>query len=357
MEENHDFNGFSYKMDSKAKGLESFQLEHPKNKPESIYKYYGVSSYSIEALRDGYFYASHPMELNDHLDSSNFLLGASKPLDIKYYKDFMGEAFGDESKLKHNYDKDSLSDDGFFAKGFIAQLWQVMSNIFGIVSLTSQDKNDLMWPHYTNEQGFQLKFHTAKLEASVNSLMEEVDCLGLYPMNYCRDLHPIDLSDFTRFHIPFLYLTNVKKEAWSYEDEWRFIISKPHMGIPYSKVGLNPRKDHKGIKENRRAYYDKTIVKEITLGSNFFTAREFDIDRSNDKFIIIKPIEGKYNYQNHVEFLNYIHDNHMDKVFYSGKTFGTNDDGQPYLIRTKERLDIHRLDENKYKLTRTNDFY
>ncbi len=357
MEEIHKFNGFVYKIDASTKGLKSYQLEHPKEKPESIYKYYGVSSFSVEALREGYFYASHPMELNDHLDSSNFLLGASKPLDIKYYKNFMGEAFDDEKELLEFYAKDSFSEDGFFAKGFIAQLWQVMSNIFGIVSLTTQDKNDLMWPHYTNEKGFQIRFNTAELETSVHANIGEGDCLGLYPMNYCKDLHPIDVSPFTQFRIPFLYLTNVKKDSWEYEDEWRFIISKQHMGIPYSKVGLDPREDYNGVKENRRAYYDKGIVQEITLGNNFFTGREFEIDRSDNRFMIVKPIDGNWNYQNHVDFLNYVHDNLKGKVFYSGKTFVINDSGEPYLVRTKERIEIDRIAENTYQLVRTHDFY
>tara|TARA_R110002049_G_C9172462_1_gene562055 strand:- start:6405 stop:7487 length:1083 start_codon:yes stop_codon:yes gene_type:complete len=360
MEEKHEFNGFTYKLDSSKIGLQGFDINHDKTKPENIYKYYGISSYSVDAILNGYFYASHPMELNDHLDSSNYLLGASKPLEFRYYKNFLGELFKTEpEKLKLYFEEDSIGLDGFFAKSFISQLWQVMSNKFGIISLTSQDKSDLMWPHYTNEKGIQIMFDTNELEVSVKQHIKTDECLGLYPMNYCEYLNPIDISDFKFFHVPFLYLTNVKRESWKYEDEWRFIISKQNMGVPYSKIGLDPRKDYEVNKENRRVFYDKKIIKEITLGNNFFTGREFNIDNSLKNSYIVEPIENKnnWNYQNHIDILDYIFQNLSDKLFYSGKTFKIDGGGVPYLVRTKERLVIEKLLDKKYKLIRTNEFY
>ena len=317
MIEKYEFNGFTYKMDGTKGDLKGFELVHGKTKPKNIYKYYGLSSNSIDALKNGYLYAAHPMELNDHLDSSNFLLGASKPMDYSFYERFLGEAYGKEiERLKEYYKADIVSYDGiFYSTGFISEFWQVMSNIFGVISLTSQDKSDLMWPHYTNEKGFQIMFETNELEKSIKQQIGSDECLGLFPMNYCENLFPIDLSDFQFLHTPFLYLTNVKKKSWAYEDEWRFIISKNNMGVPFSKVGLDPRPDYEVDKKNRRAYYDKNIIKEITLGNNFFTGREFEID------------------------------------------FNIKDGDQPYLMRTKERLEIDNLGDNKYKLTRTKDFY
>jgi hypothetical protein len=38
------------------------------NKPTELYKFYRVNSYSIDAVTKGYFYASHPFELNDPFD-------------------------------------------------------------------------------------------------------------------------------------------------------------------------------------------------------------------------------------------------------------------------------------------------
>jgi Protein of unknown function (DUF2971) len=359
MIEEHQCNGFSYKLDYSKKRLEGFDIIHNKSKPESVYKYYSISNYSVDAILNGYFYASHPLELNDHMDSSNFLWGAAKPIDFVMYERLLGEVYKPE-ELKWFYEKDSVSNEGFYSQEFIAKLWQIMSNIFGVISLTSQDKSNLMWPHYTQEKGIQIKFNTLALEMSMNNnIKEDEDCLGLYPMNYCKRLNPIDMSDFKSYHVPFLYLTNIKSEPWEYEDEWRFIIGKHNMGVPFSKSGLDPREDYEVNKENRRAFYDKSIVDEITLGNNFFTGREFTIDRSLEKGFTVEPIksDANWNYKSHVKILNYIEVNLKDKLFYSGKTFKIDEDGSPFLVRTKERMEIENLSGNKYLLTRTNEFY
>lgn len=362
MKESYKYNNFTYEIDYSKKGLKGFDISHNKTKPESIYKYYSISNYSVDAILKGYFYASHPLELNDHLDSSNFLLGSSEQLKFEYYESFMSGVYNSKEELETYYKNDSVGNDGFYAKGFITNLWQILSDKFGIISLTSKDKNNLMWPHYTQEKGIQVKFNTIELEKSMSEKIGEgegEECLGLYPMNYSQDLSPIDISDFNKFYVPFLYITNVKSKSWQYEDEWRFIISKKNMGIPYSKAGLDPRQDHIVDKANRRAFYDKSIVEEVTLGNNFFTSREFIIDRkSNEEFTVI-PIESdnNWNFKNHCKLLGYIECNLKDKLFYSGKCFHINEKGIPVLKRTKERLEIELIGDNKYSFTRTNEFY
>ena len=172
MVEEHKFNGFSYRMDDEKLGVEKFEVIHDKVKPENIYKFHGLSRHSVDALVNGYLYASHPIELNDTMDSSNFLLGSSKPLKFDVYKKFLGPIFNSEKELVSFYENDSKSNDGFFAKGYISQMWQVLTNIFGVISLTAQDQNNLMWPHYTQEKGFQIKFKTTEIEASVNKNLD-----------------------------------------------------------------------------------------------------------------------------------------------------------------------------------------
>lgn len=359
MVEEHKFNGFSYRMDDEKLGVEKFEVIHDKVKPENIYKFHGLSRHSVDALVNGYLYASHPIELNDTMDSSNFLLGSSKPLKFDVYKKFLGPIFNSEKELVSFYENDSKSNDGFFAKGYISQMWQVLTNIFGVISLTAQDQNNLMWPHYTQEKGFQIKFKTTEIEASVNKNLDSGDCFGLFPINYSEKLNPIDISDFRSLHIPFLYLTNIKSIPWCYEEEWRFIVSKEQMGVPYSKSGLDPRPDYQVKKENRYIHYDSSIVNEITLGSNFFNGREYKIDRTLNSGFTVEPIDSdkNWNYNHHVLLLKFICENYHDRLFYSGKTFEINKDGEPYLRRTKERFEIEAVYESKYLITRTHEFY
>ncbi len=356
MNQEYKYNGFTYKEIPVKDGL-TCEIIHDIPKPESIYKFYSISKFSVDALLKGYLYASHPYELNDSLDSSVFLIGSRRRLDFAYYQKFLGEVYKTEEELLEFYENDNV--EGYYSHNYIFLFWEYMSSIFGIISLTGVDKNELMWPHYTQEKGFQLKFDTEKLESSIRKNIGTDGCYGLFPINYTDKLNPIDFSDFKNPTIPFFYGTNVKSKKWGYENEWRFIISKQQMGIPCSKSGLDPRPDINGIKESRHAVYDKELVEEITLGHDFFTGREFAIDRIDGKSFIVEPIDSKnnWNYQEYVDLLDYIHSDLSDKLFYSGRKYEFDNDGVPYLIRTKERLEIEKIDEKKYKLTRTNEFY
>ena len=356
MSQTYKYNGFTYKEVTANDGL-TCEIIHNILKPESIYKFYSISTFSVDALMKGYLYASHPYELNDSLDSSIFLIGARERLDFSFYEKFLGEAFETKEELLKFYEEENVA--GYYSHGYISMFLETISNIFGVISLTGVDKNELMWPHYTQEKGFQIKFNTKKLELSMQKHAGDGNCHGLFPINYTDKLNPIDFSDFKNPTIPFYYATSIKSSKWHYEHEWRFLISKPQMGVPCSKSGLDPRKDYEGIKGNRYAFYDKDLVEEITLGHNFFTGREFAINKTNDSSFIVEPIDGKknWNYKSHVDLLNYIESNLKDRLFYSGRKYEFDDNNVPYLTRTKERLEIEKVDVSKYKLTRTNEFY
>ncbi|MCK0108684.1 DUF2971 domain-containing protein [Flavobacteriaceae bacterium S0825] len=353
----YNYNNFNYTEVPTKKGELTCEITHNIPKPDSIYKFYSVSKFSVDALLKGYLYASHPYELNDSLDSSVFLIGSKERIDYSYYKRFLGEVYKNEEDLLKFYEQDNV--EGYYSHGYILAFWETISNIFGIISMTGIDNNELMWPHYTQEKGFQIKFNTEKLESSIKEKVDEDSCYGLFPINYTKRLNPIDFSDFPNPVIPFFYATNVKSNKWEYEQEWRFLISKHQMGIPRSKSGLSPEKDYEGIKGNRRAFYDRNLVEEITLGHDFFTGREFNIDRTVSEIIIVEPIESKsnWNFQNHIELLEYIHSNLSDRLYYSGRKYEFDSEGVPYLTRTKERMEIEKIDDKKYKLTRTNEFY
>lgn len=352
--EEYKYNGFKYIKDYQNTEV-PITVEHGKKKPENIFKFYGLSRFSVDALTKGYFYTSHPIELNDILDSSPFLFYTSKPLDFEYYDKFLGFLYeGKEEELIKYYEEDSREPN--LCKGYIFQLWETMTNIFGIISTTGKENNPLMWPHYTQEKGFQIKFKTDELEKSIpEKLTEDEEFLGLYPVNYTSTLHPIEISQFRAMFIPFYYSVTVKIDTWEYEDEWRFLIGKQQMGVPYSKSGFSPREDYLVKKENRYTYYDKSIVKEITLGMNFFNGRDFEIKRVNDKIINVKPkeIESNWEFKSQQKLLDYLCTDLNDKFYYSGVKYELDEQEKPYLIRTKENMLIKKLDDGFYQLTKT----
>jgi hypothetical protein len=353
----YEYNGFTYKEVPTEQNERTCDIIHDIAKPESIYKFYSVSNFSVEALKLGYLYASHPYELNDTLDSSIFLIGCKQRIDYSYYKQLLGQAYRDEKDLLEFYESENV--EGYYSHGYIKFFWDLISNIFGVISLIATDKNELMWPHYTQEKGYQIKFNTGKLEASVSEKEGHDRCHGLFPINYTEKLNPIDFSDFPNPTIPFFYATNVKSSKWEYEQEWRFLISKQQMGVPNTKAGLSTEQDYVGIQGNRRAFYDRSLVEEITLGHAFFTQKDFEIQRDEEQIITIKPLESEnhWNFKNYTELLDYIHTHLSDKLFHSGRKYEFDEDGMPYLTRTKERMEIKKVGENRYELKRTNEFY
>lgn len=352
--DNYSYNGFTY-LKNYNPNIESSIIEHQKEKPKNIFKYYSLNKYSLDALRNGYFYASHPIELNDLLDSSPFLLFTSKKLDFELYEKFLGEAYDDKEILKKYYEEDSNREN--LCKGYISTLWEVATNLFGIISTSETEFNPLMWPHYTQEKGFQIKFNTENLEKSIHSKINENEqYLGLYPVNYTEKLSPIDVSPFQSLLVPLYYATNIKSIDWQYEKEWRFLIGKQNMGVPYSKRGLNIKKDYNVDKKNRYVYYDTNLVEEITLGVDFFNSRDFEVEWLDVINIKVKALKSESNWEFESQnlFMDYVFQNLKDKLFYSGLKYELDEQDVHYLVRTKEKLEIEKIEENTYILTRTN---
>lgn len=352
--EEFELNGYKYIKNYIIKNSK-FQIEHNKTKPDYIFKFYALSKLNIDAIEKGYIYASHPIELNDCLDSSPFLLYSSQTIDYDYYQRVFGEVMS-ENELKEFYRNDCSNENR--CKGYISTIYELSSNLFGIISTTGKENNPLMWPHYTQEKGFQIKFKTQNLEQSIeNKLTNNEEYLGIFPINYCENLSPIDVSSFQTLTIPLYYTTNVKSKLWNYEDEWRILVGKQNMGVPYSKAGLANRQDYLVNKENRYVFYDQNIIEEICLGVNFFSSREFEIEWINEKQFKVSPrkIKENGNYENQLSLLNYISKNLNQKLYYSGIKYELDESDKLFLIRTKEKLKIVKESDKSYILERTNE--
>lgn len=352
--EKYEFNDFKYVKDYNSSDHKAI-IEHNKEKPENIYKFYAISKFSIDALINGYFYASHPIELNDSLDCSPFLWYTSEPIDIAQYKRLWGNILSE--KELNDYFKGDCNKENL-CKGFISNVYDTATNLFGVISTTGKENNPLMWPHYTQEKGFQIKFKTSELEKSIESkITKDEEYLGLYPINYTQKLSPIDISSFKTMLVPLYYATNIKSKQWEYEDEWRFLVGKQNMGVPYTKSGFTQREDYIVDKSNRYVFYDKRLVDEICFGHNFFNAREFEIEWLDDKNIRVKlkEIESNWEFKNQVLLLDYIVENLNDKLYYSGLKYELDENEKHFLIRTKEKLEISKQDDDSFIITRTNE--
>lgn len=356
MEEKYEYNDFKYNVDY-THPEPNVEITHNKRSPSSLYKFYSINKFSIDALLNSYLYASHPFELNDILDSSPFLLYTSKPLDLERYIDLYGSLHSKEAILEIWKDDSTVEKK---CRQYLLHMYAISFNLIGIISLTSKENNILMWPHYAQERGFQIKFNTSKLISSISNKLEKEngEFLGFNPINYCEKLNPIDVYPYKTLFIPISYVTNIKSNKWEYEDEWRILVSKNNMGVPHSKSGLNIIPDHLGNKENRKTNYDFNDIEEICLGFNFFIARDFNITKlDNNTAFSVQPLNGIdfYNYENYIQFLDFISEQLSDKFYYSGIKYEMDDQGKLFLIRTKEKLQIEKIGIDVYKIIRTND--
>lgn len=351
--ERHDFNGFSYIQNYEE--LKGTSIEHSLKKPENIFKFYSFSKNNIDAILKGYFYASHPFDLNDTFDSSKFLMVTSKKLGYDYYEKLLKDVCTVD-QIEDFYQKDNERED-HKARHYIEKLWDLSTNLFGIISTTVSEYNLLMWPHYTEEKGFQVKYNSRKLEESIKgNLTDKEDYLGFFPINYCKHLKVIDISDYKSLFIPLYYITNIKSEKWKYEEEWRFIVGKQNMGVPYSKIGLQPRKDYFVRNENRFVKYNPGLIEEIAVGQNFFNSRRFNVEwlDKNNIMISLKKNDNK-EYETQRLFLNFISDILPDQFYQCGRKYEFIDDHMS-LIPTKEKLLVEKNSEGVYLLTRTHQY-
>lgn len=351
--EKFEYNNFTYSIDYSSQENVP-KIIHKQSIPDSIFKFYSISKYNIEALSQNYLYASHPIELNDILDSSPLLLYSSRPISFEIYENFYKGIFNSKKELEDFYTEDVESNQ---CKKLINHMYNMSFNLLGIISLSERENNTLMWPHYTQERGFQIKFNVSSLLQSIQDKLNDDDgeLFGFHPINYTNELKPIDVSRFRSFHIPTAYASNIKLNDWQYEKEWRIIASKKNMGIPYSKSGLNTIPDHIGIDGHRQMKYNFEAIEEISVGHNFITARDFEIEWIIDdkEFVITVKRNSDEQYIAICDFLDIISDKYSDKFYFSGAKYELNTTNEPYLIRTKEKMTIEKIEEAKYKLIRT----
>ena len=282
---------------------------HNKIKPSKLFKYYAFSEYSVDALLRGYLFASHPFDLNDTLDSNYSLLT--------------------------NIDQN---------------IYNSLSTQFGIISLVGDSSNDLMWPHYTQERGFQIMTDRVKLEKSLKGKFSDDDrYLGLYPINYCSDVNTIEFKN-ERALAAFFYLTNVKLECWKYEKEWRIILSRPKMNFPATKHGLLVG-GNTGKISNRQFFYDRSLIEQIVVGKHFFNGDNFIVEKTDDNKFKVKPRTIPYK-----QFVEYIYNNLKDK-FYISDVNGILDTktGNYKIVRSGKRFEIELIANDFYKLYRTTE--
>lgn len=239
-------NGFTYKWDNQ-KGAE---ILHSCKTPQTFYKYYALNEYSVDALVNMYIYASHPNQLNDLLDCHKDIVVVDDPSTIK---NLLGPF---EKNARSIYDENGFLE--FANKAFKT----ILSSKLGVLSLASSCDNEVMWAHYAQNNGFCLEF-------DVNEF--PFKCWGPYPINYLDELPAYKTSE-KGIQIPFLVQCYVKRNVWSYENEWRMLIQSPE-GVNmrcYNEFGHLEEGLTQPFSYDRKFKYPLMALKSVRLAPHFF---------------------------------------------------------------------------------------
>jgi hypothetical protein len=213
------------------------------------------------------------MNLNDKYDCAGDLIDYSN-LSLETFIQHLSKELGlfSPDKIIDLYN----SDNRWVLDRSTADLYNIRLFMrFGLISLTEEPLNPLMWAHYAQNSGFVLKIKS--------SLMPKT-FFGPFPINYSETLNKIDFSKYNPA-LCILYLSNLKQKVWEYENEWRYLT--------YNNLG-NYHPFYSGLDlASRKFFYKPEAVEEIILGYDFFNPKEIDFEKRTQDYDIINVSKRK----------------------------------------------------------------
>lgn len=307
--------------------------------PDFFYKYYSLSKYSIESLKENTIHFSHPHTLNDIMDGN---------LQLWDMFDFLKE-------YKQKANKHHISDVELI-KYFYENLSKEFYKHRGVLCLTDNFNNDLFWPHYTSEQGFCLEFESDKFVDSFSN-----DDLLVVPISY-QKLMPINFNDHIRkqkvsgkmvvnANLPLGYILSFKDKIWEYENEWRLILrSLNPLGVVSRPLDINDiqYKKENEDKKLRNKKYNQESLSKVILSTLFFNNKRFnkEIRDNNDISYHFKNSDNNELYQ----FVHMLYTSYNDKIFQLDKIY---DETESQIIRKMSyKINIVDLTDKYVKIKR-----
>ncbi len=251
------FHNWKYERNSNEEGF-SFRITPDReiNIPNTLFKYYALTENSVSSLEDQKFYISQPHDFNDLFDSSHFRLdfGTVSKSEIRKMLSFLSDSVFEKMWQADERDTRSYGQHSFM---------RTATSLSGLLCLTPNSLNDLMWGYYGNNGGFCLELDHSKFDKNFK---------GPYPINYIDEFTPLIFENFGG-HYSYIILTTTKKKMWSHEDEVRFIV-EPKSGH-YKTKGLLDNSLFEGGEERFEKYH-KTSLISITLGFKFVKNEAFE---------------------------------------------------------------------------------
>lgn len=237
------------------KGKRTFYSIGNNTNPATLSKYYGLSSYSVDALEKSHIYLPQAEDFNDIFDASPFLWNFNN-LQLSQFKNYLTKWWRithDELQKKYKEDSNLLIEE------FRYYLHQHTFSKFGLICMTEDKYSDAMRGYYGNNEGFLIEFN--------HSLFAKDYCQGPFPINYLKRKKPISPSEFDNdWMLAYLIQLFTKKDIWAHEKEYRYIVETPDY------FQMKGRYNNENIQEEklpRLFSYSSESVLEVYLGVNF----------------------------------------------------------------------------------------
>ena len=242
--------------------------------PAVLYKYRIWDEYGKRVITENQVYLAAPDQFNDPFDVGlPYKHDKAELTDENMWKKFYEMEADNTDRGLHEQRKAILAKriaDGIFKDdrywkehygGFKQRLQQI-----GILSLTTQMDNLLMWSHYSSShQGFCVGFDSKILYDACQGLIHKVKCQDEFPI----------LPLFGNNEQKIVTLITTKSKQWEYEDEYRI-----------HKLGGAKQV----VKLPNEAY------REIILGVNMLpNVREEILSLATSKYPYIKVFQASLN--------------------------------------------------------------
>ncbi|MBN8680869.1 MAG: DUF2971 domain-containing protein [Chitinophagales bacterium] len=200
------------------------------NKPNVLFKYRdSTTNYNLNTLFAKELFFSSARNFNDPFDCSIPFIVNKESIKPEKVFEFL---FNQLTKLHPNKNTQEIHDlcfqiqknnhfeDPNFYKYLSDYHKEEIYQNFGIISLSADEKNFLMWSHYANSHtGYCIGFKSAELVRIANGYLDKVI--------YQSEIPVIDLAIYKEADLN-LFLQKilcVKSKTWSYESEYRFIAN------------------------------------------------------------------------------------------------------------------------------------
>lgn len=273
---------FGWKYSYSKDGEFAVIPDRPIEKPKTFFKYYSLSDNSIDALTGLYIYASHPNLLNDPHDCYEKIVDIDSEDSLKA----LWNGFYDGIIQTYNGDMQKVAE---YSRYVFKTIYY---RKIGIFSMTDSSLNEALWAYYTGNEGFCLEFDIDKFPFRTS---------GPFPINYQKELGPVSTRTYG-LGVAALVQTNVKKDCWSNEKEWRLIVHAPE-GLDLQSFGQHSDRYNSIDDHDHKFRYPLDALKSITITQQFFNNKVMCVKTLGAWGLEVRCMNGN---SNHVKLLDFL---------------------------------------------------